>query len=107
MFLEQMNSYVMCKVRKRDCGRDAQGEEVPAAPTKSKAARLWWRPAPLPGSPGVKQNSRRCTGQMYSIVAPERDVILLARKQKEAMWAPELEGDEPGVLGKRKRPATF
>ncbi|KAM3388066.1 hypothetical protein ACQJBY_010696 [Aegilops geniculata] len=103
----EMNSYVMCKVRKRDSRRDAQGGEVLVVPVKSKAARLWRHPAPLPGSPSAKQNSRRHIGQMDSIVAPERDVILLARKQKEAMWAPELEGDEPGVLGKRKRPATF
>ncbi|SPT18984.1 unnamed protein product [Triticum aestivum] len=103
----EMNSYIMCKVRKRDSRRDAQGGEVLAAHVKSKAARLWRHPAPLPGSPSAKQNSRRRIGQMDGIVAPERDVILLARKQKEAMWAPELEGDEPGVLGKRKRPATF
>ena len=107
LFLKQMNSYVVCKVRKRGCRRDAKGGEVEAAPAAPyKAKGLWRRPAPLSGSPGAKQNSRRRTGQMYSIVAPERDVILLARKQ-EAMGAPELEGDEPGVLGKRKRPATF
>ncbi|KAM3368483.1 hypothetical protein ACQJBY_016794 [Aegilops geniculata] len=104
-----MNSYVVCKVRKRDCRRDAKGGEVEAAPAApSKAKGLWRRPAPLPGSPRGKPNSRRHIGQMDKIVVPKRDVILLDWKQKEAMGAPELEGDEPGLLlGKRKRPATF
>lgn len=102
-----MNSYVMCKVQKRDCRRDAQGGEVPVAPAKSKAWGLWRRPAPLPGSPRAKQNSRRRIGQMDNLVVPERDVILLARKQEWEVGAPEPGDDEPGVLGKRKRPATF
>ena len=104
-----MNSYVVCKVRKRDCRRDAKGGEVEAAPAAPyKAKGLWRRPAPLPGSPSGKPNSRRHIGQMDKIVVPKRDVILLDRKLKEAMGAPELEGDEPGLLlGKRKRPATF
>ncbi|XP_044333342.1 NAC domain-containing protein 45-like [Triticum aestivum] len=104
-----MNSYVVCKVRKRDCRRDAKGGEVEAAPAApSKAKGLWRRPAPLSGSPRGKPNSRRHIGQMDKIVVPKRDVILLDWKQKEAMGAPELEGDEPGLLlGKRKRPATF
>ncbi|KAI5014328.1 hypothetical protein ZWY2020_055718 [Hordeum vulgare] len=33
-----MNSYVVCKVRKRECSRDAQGGEMAVAPAKSMAA---------------------------------------------------------------------